>query len=118
MHYNPNNTFNRIISKEIEANIILEDERHISFHDINPQAKIHALILPKIHCIDFEDFLKCAKSPEEVKAFFDFIVKVAFEFQVKDYKLITNKGQNAGQEIMHFHMHLLARGSSGLSSSR
>jgi len=108
MHYDSNNTFNRIINKEIQASVILEDAQYIAFHDINPRATIHALILPKINCIDFEDFLKCIQSPDQVKALFDFIVKVAAELGVTEYKLITNKGRKAGQEIMHFHVHLLS----------
>ena len=104
MEYNPQNIFARIISGEIQAETVLEDSQCIAFKDIAPKAKVHILILPKIACMDFEDFLS---KEQDSRYFFYFILKVAEKVGLKDYKLQTNKGAAAGQEIMHFHMHLL-----------
>lgn len=103
--YNTNNIFNKIIKKQIEANIVLEDDKCIAFYDIVPQAKTHVLIIPKLECVDFEDFL--LKS-QDVGYFFDFILKVANKLSLSHYQLKTNKGQKAGQEVFHFHVHLLS----------
>jgi len=103
--YNTQNIFARIISGSIKADIVLEDDRCLAFYDIAPKAAIHVIIIPKLACVDFEDFL--SKEPDS-RYFFDFILKVAKTLNVSHYKLQTNKGANAGQEIMHFHVHLLA----------
>jgi diadenosine tetraphosphate (Ap4A) HIT family hydrolase len=102
--YDKNNIFKKIISKTVPANIVLEDENCMAFHDINPQAKTHVIIIPKGEFADFEDFVLCGN----LSTFMHFVVKVAEKLQVTDYRLMTNKGALAGQSVFHFHMHLLA----------
>ena len=105
MLYDSSNIFAKIIDKSISAKIVLEDDDCIAFHDINPQSPIHVLVVPKLACVDFEDFI--LKSPD-TSEFFRFIVKVAAKLGLTDYKLLTNKGKSAGQCVFHFHVHLMA----------
>jgi histidine triad (HIT) family protein len=104
--YDDKNVFAKIISREIPATIVLENDVALAFKDINPQADVHVLIIPKFPCIDFEEFL--AKSGEDFKKFFNFVSEVAKQLGITDYRLITNKGKGAGQEVFHFHLHMLS----------
>ena len=96
--------FCKIIKGEIPNKTILEDENFLAFEDINPQSKIHILIIPKIH-IDSFDIM----APKVMGEMTSFIQKVASTVGVKDdgYRLITNIGNNGGQEVKHIHFHLL-----------
>lgn len=89
--------FCKIISKEIPAKIVWESDEILGFDDVNPQAPVHALIVPKQHIETYSIFLGKAAS-EVAKA------KGVGE---SGYRLIVNRGADAGQEISHFHMHLL-----------
>ena len=82
--YDKNNIFAKILRKEIPCNKIYEDEASLFFYDINPQAKIHVLGIPKIECSDFYDFVR------------------------NGYRIISNSGSHGGQEVPHFHIHILA----------
>ncbi len=97
--------FCKIIKGEIPNKTVLEDEQFLAFEDINPQAKIHVLIIPKIHVDSFNEI-----SSELMKDITSFIQKVAATLGVKEkgYRLITNIGQDGGQEVKHIHFHLLA----------
>jgi len=96
--------FCKIIKGEIPNKTILEDENFLAFEDINPQAKIHILIIPKIHIDSFD-----VMAPKVMGEMTSFIQKVASTVGVKDdgYRLITNIGDNGGQEVKHIHFHLL-----------
>jgi histidine triad (HIT) family protein len=96
--------FCKIIKGEIPNKTILEDENFLAFEDINPQAKIHILIIPKIHIDSFD-----VMAPKVMGEMTSFIQKVASTVGVKDdgYRLITNIGNNGGQEVKHIHFHLL-----------
>lgn len=96
--------FCKIIKGEIPNKTILEDENFLAFEDINPQAKIHILIIPKIHIDSFD-----VMAPKIMGEMTSFIQKVASTVGVKDdgYRLITNIGDNGGQEVKHIHFHLL-----------
>lgn len=106
MEYNPNNIFAKIIRGEVPANVVLEDEHAISFYDIMPKADVHIVALPKLACTDFEDFM--IKTSGDVEYFFNFIIATARKVALTDYRLVTNKGQYAGQSVFHFHMHILS----------
>ena len=97
--------FERIIRGEIPCNKVLESEDLLAFHDINPKAPIHILIIPKQHFKDFNEL-----EPSVMAAMTSFIKEVALLLGVdkKGYKLITNCGKAAGQEVFHLHFHLLA----------
>jgi histidine triad (HIT) family protein len=96
--------FCKIVRGEIPNKTILEDENFLAFEDINPQAKIHILIIPKIHVDNFDVI-----APKLMGEMTAFIQKVASKVGVKNdgYRLITNIGTNGSQEVNHIHFHLL-----------
>jgi histidine triad (HIT) family protein len=96
--------FCKIINKEIPSNIILEDEDFIAFHDINPKAPVHILAIPKIHVDSFNEV-----SPELMLKMTQFMQDVANEVKIakSGYRIITNIGENGGQEVNHLHFHIL-----------
>lgn len=108
MTYDPNNIFAKIIRGEIPCNKIYEDEYVLAFHDINPKAKVHALVLPKKDYISLDDFGEQA-SPEEVKGFFSAVSRIARQLGVAEegYRVIANHKPFSGQEVYHFHVHIL-----------
>ena len=97
--------FCKIVSGDIPNKTVLENDDFLAFEDINPQANIHVLVIPKVHYKSFHD------TPAEVMAgISSFIKEVAEKLEVeKDgYRLITNIGDNGGQEVHHLHFHILA----------
>lgn len=99
--------FKKIIDKEIPANIVYEDEDFLAFHDINPQAKVHVLVIPKkeIRNLDAatdEDALLLGRLQLV-------IAKIARELGIAEegYRVITNINGNGGQEVFHIHYHIL-----------
>ena len=109
MPYNDNNIFAKILNKKLPTDIILENEHAIAFHDIVPQAPIHILIIPKGKYVKYDDFLDKA-SKDEIYNFFKLINQLAKDYDLENtgYRLITNAGKNANQEVPHLHFHLLA----------
>ena len=110
MSYDDNNIFAKILRNEIPCNKIYEDEFVLSFHDINPQKKIHALVIPKGKYIDLDDFSQNA-SPEEMVGFIKGINTVAKKLNIsvdtgKGYRALANISENGGQEVPHLHFHL------------
>ena len=107
--YDENNIFAKILRKEIPCDKVYEDEFSLFFNDINPQAKIHVLGIPKFPCITFSDFLKNADN-ENITSFFKSVQLVinSLNIENKGYRLITNSGEDGGQEVPHFHIHILA----------
>ncbi|MDR2646298.1 MAG: HIT domain-containing protein [Holosporaceae bacterium] len=106
--YNKENVFYKILKSEIPAKIIYENDVALAFYDIRPLKKIHALIITKNLYSNFDDFAASA-SPQEVKDFFMTVSKVAEMLGISQtgYRLLSNNGPNSGQEVEHFHMHLL-----------
>ena len=105
--YNSENIFAKILRKEIPCKIIHEDNTILSFHDINPRAKIHALVIPKIAAVSFSDFIT-NNSNETIADFFKKVNYVACNIlNLQDFRLQINNGENAGQEVFHFHVHIL-----------
>lgn len=96
--------FCKIVNNEIPSNPILEDENFLAFHDINPKAPVHILIIPKIHVDSFNEL-----SGETMALMTPFIQDVAQKVGVdkSGYRVITNVGENGGQEVKHLHWHLL-----------
>jgi len=96
--------FCKIINKEIPANIILENDNFLAFHDINPKAPVHILAIPKIHVDSFHEV-----SPEVMSGMTSFIQDIAKEVKIAEsgYRVITNIGENGGQEVKHLHFHVL-----------
>lgn len=96
--------FCKIVKGEIPNETILEDEEFLAFNDINPTKKIHVLIIPKEHYDSFD-----VVPPRVMSKMTEFIQKVASKLKVKQdgYRLITNIGDDGGQEIAHLHFHLI-----------
>ena len=109
MIYDKENIFAKILRGEIPCDKIYEDEYVLSFNDINPQAKIHILGIPKFPCTTFSDFLKNADN-ENITSFFKSVQLVINDINIEEtgYRLITNSGEDGGQEVPHFHIHILA----------
>ena len=107
--YDENNIFAKILRKEIPCDKIYEDEFSLFFKDINPQAKIHILGIPKYPCATFSEFLNTADS-NTISSFFKSVQIVIKDLNIEEngYRLITNSGENGGQEVPHFHVHILA----------
>jgi histidine triad (HIT) family protein len=97
--------FCKICEGEIPNKTVLENDNFLAFEDISPQAKIHVLIIPKVHIQSFNEM-----TPNIMAEMTTFIQEVALTLGVKSdgYRLITNIGQNGGQEVAHIHFHLLA----------
>ena len=110
MVYDDQNIFAKILRGEIPCNKIYEDDFVLSFYDINPQKKIHALVIPKGKYIDLDDFSLNASS-EEMVGFLKGINKVAVKLGIsnnirKGYRALTNISSDGGQEVPHLHFHL------------
>lgn len=109
MTYDSNNIFAKILRGEIPCQKIHENDYGFAFYDINPKAPIHALVIPKNAYENFEDFYYKA-NPEEVLGFLACITKVTelLKINVSGYRLTSNCGEGGGQEVPHFHVHLLS----------
>ncbi len=110
MSYDDNNIFAKILRGEIPCNKIYEDDFVLSFYDINPQKKIHALVIPKGKYVDLDDFSQNAP-PEEMKGLLKGINTVAKKLGIssdvgKGYRALTNISEHGGQEVPHLHFHL------------
>ena len=99
--------FCKIVKKEIPANIELESDEFLAFHDINPIAPIHLLIIPKVHVENFQEL-----EPNLMAKMTSFIQAVAKKMGLdkSGYRLLTNIGKDGGQEVMHLHFHLVGGG--------
>ncbi|MDC3385296.1 HIT domain-containing protein [Candidatus Pelagibacter sp.] len=110
MIYDNNNIFAKILREEIPCNKIYEDEFVLSFHDINPQKKIHALVIPKGKYRDLDDFSLNASSEEMVgllKGINIVAKKLGISTEVgKGYRAMANISDDGGQEVPHLHFHL------------
>ncbi|CAI3926412.1 Purine nucleoside phosphoramidase/Ap4A hydrolase [Commensalibacter communis] len=106
--YDPQNIFAKILRKEIPCKAIYENDFVLAFHDIAPQAPVHALIIPKNPYTCYSDFAERA-APEELVAFSKAIAYVAKELGLEDngYRIISNIGRDSGQEVPHFHFHIM-----------
>ena len=106
--YDENNIFAKIIRGEIPCDKVYEDNHVLFFKDINPIAKIHVLGIPKSQSVDFSDFIS-KNTPTKISEFFNKINLVIERLGIaKDgYKVISNSGINGGQEVPHFHIHIL-----------
>ena len=110
MNYDQNNIFAKILRGEIPCKKIYEDNFVLSFYDINPQKKVHALVIPKGNYIDLDDFSKNA-NPDEMVGLIKGINIVAVKLNIsvdtgKGYRALANISENGGQEVPHLHFHL------------
>ena len=110
MSYDSNNIFAKILRGEIPCKRIYEDEYVLSFYDINPQKKIHALVIPKGKYVNLDDFSQNA-SQDEMVGLLKGINIVAKKLNIsadtgKGYRALANISEDGGQEVPHLHFHL------------
>ncbi len=100
------NIFEKIIKKEIPADIIYEDDLVLAFNDISPQAPTHILVIPK------KNIPKLSDSKNEDKDLLGALLltakKIAKDNNINNYRLVINNGSEAGQTVFHLHIHILA----------
>ena len=106
--YDSQNVFARILRGEVPCNKVFENEWIMAFHDIAPKAPVHVLIIPRQAYVSFMDFHTKA-SPDEIVGVMRSVGEVArhMGLEKNGYRLITNAGPDSGQEVPHFHIHLL-----------
>ena len=105
--YDQNNIFARILRGEIPCRKVYEDQHALAFHDINPQAPIHVLVIPKGPYVSMADFT--AHAPDDlVLGFFRAVGKVAADMELVEpgYRILANHGPNSHQEVPHLHVHV------------
>ena len=96
--------FCKIVAKEIPSKIVYEDELCLAFHDINPRARVHLLVIPKTHIPTLKemhdsDELTLGRMMKTSR-------DIAKQFELTDYKVQMSVGKNAGQEVFHIHLHI------------
>lgn len=105
--YDDSNIFGRILRGELPCNKVYEDEHALAFHDINPQAPTHVLVIPKGRYVSWADF-STNGSEAEIAGFVRAVGKVAADLGLVEpgYRLLANVGVNGHQEVPHLHVHL------------
>ncbi len=109
MNYSKNNIFYKIINSELPSNKIYEDDKFLAILDQYPKYQTHILLMPKKEFISIDDFLQNS-SLETIGKYFFLISKIAKDHGLSEngYKVLTNHKSNMGQEIFHFHTHIMA----------
>ena len=100
------NIFERIIAKEVPADIVFEDEDILAFRDIAPQAPVHILVIPKRKVRDFAGLDELDDA--FVGRMFKKAAKLAAELGLKNYRVVSNCGAVAGQQVFYLHLHILS----------
>lgn len=105
--YDDGNIFARILRGELPNKTVMESEHSLAFHDINPLAPIHVLVIPKGRYVSWDDFSATA-SDAEIADFTRMIGKVAIMVGAdqQGYRLLSNIGKRGGQEVPHLHVHI------------
>jgi diadenosine tetraphosphate (Ap4A) HIT family hydrolase len=105
--YDDQNVFAKILRGEIPSRKVFENEWALAFHDIAPQAPVHVLVIPRGRYISLADFTAHG-SEAEIAGFFRAVGAVAkqLDLEAPGYRILANMGEQAGQEVPHFHVHL------------
>jgi len=105
--YDDSNIFARILRGELPCTKVYEDEHVLAFHDINPLAPTHILVIPKGSYVSWDDFSDHA-SDAEIAAFTRAVGKIARDAGLVEpgYRILANVGSNSGQEVPHLHAHI------------
>ncbi|MGC6329704.1 histidine triad nucleotide-binding protein [Rhizorhabdus sp. FW153] len=105
--YDDGNIFARILRGELPSKTVYEDEWALAFHDINPQAPLHILVIPKGRYVSWDDFSERA-SEAEIAGFIRAVGKVARDagLPAPGYRLLANVGGHGHQEVPHLHVHI------------
>ena len=117
--YDPNNIFAKILRGEIPNKTVYEDEWALAFHDINPQAPVHVLVIPKGPYVSWDDFSARA-SADEIAGFIRAVGQVARDLGLVEpgYRLLANIGQHGHQEVAQLHVHIFGGRQLGLMLPR
>ncbi len=98
--------FGKIINREIPADIVYEDDRCLAFRDVNPQAPVHILLIPKT------PIARLADAENDQQDLLGYLLlklrEIAAQEDLSDYRVVINNGAGAGQSVFHLHLHLLA----------
>ena len=107
--YDESNIFAKILRKEIPCKKVYEDAYALAFHDIQPQAPVHVLVVPKGQYVSLDDFSLKAE-PTEIGGFLAAVGETARLLGVVDsgYRILANIGPDANPEVAHFHVHIFA----------
>jgi diadenosine tetraphosphate (Ap4A) HIT family hydrolase len=107
--YDDSNIFARILRGEIPCRKVFENDHALAFHDINPLAPTHILVIPKGRYISAADFSALA-SDAEIAGLIRALGHIArtLGLDTPGYRILANLGEHAGQEVPHFHIHLFA----------
>ncbi|MED5396523.1 MAG: Purine nucleoside phosphoramidase [Alphaproteobacteria bacterium MarineAlpha3_Bin4] len=107
MTYDPENVFAKILRSEIPCDRVYEDDWALAFKDINPQAPVHILVVPKGEYVSSDDFAANA-SDAEIAGFFRAIGEIARLSDIVNsgYRILANHGRDGHQEVPHFHIHI------------
>jgi histidine triad (HIT) family protein len=104
--YDPNNIFARILRGELPCKQVYADEFALAFHDINPQAPVHVLVIPRGAYVSWDDFSATADDAE-IAGFIRAIGIVTRQLELSEgYRLLVNMGQHGHQEVPHLHVHV------------
>ncbi len=107
MAYDDSNIFAKILRGEIPCDKVYEDDHALAFNDINPQAPVHVLVIPKGAYMSSDDFTEKA-SDQEIAGFLRAVGKIARDQGLVEagYRVLANHGRDAHQEVAHFHVHI------------
>ena len=100
--------FDKILAKQVKADVVYEDENVLAFRDIMPQAPVHILVIPKCRAEDFDALSRSA--PEQMGLLFHGVAKTAHKLglHANGYRLVINNGRDAQQSVAYLHVHILA----------
>ncbi len=96
--------FCKIANKEIPSNFVYEDENCVAFNDLNPQAPVHILVIPKKHYASLNEL----DDPKIMSALLETVKKVTQKLNITQFRTVLNTGKEAGQEVFHIHFHILS----------
>ncbi len=100
--------FCKIVAGEIPSNKLYEDERVLAFYDVDPQAPVHFLVIPKEHIESVNAFLD--GDADVVAHIFQVIARLAAELGLENgYRIVNNCGIDGGQTVLHLHFHVLGK---------
>lgn len=97
--------FCRVVAGEIPADRVYEDGAVVAFRDANPQAPTHVLVVPRTHVADWSDLATAA--PELAQPVVAAVAQVAESLGLEHYRVVANRGEQAGQSVFHLHLHVL-----------
>jgi histidine triad (HIT) family protein len=98
--------FCTIVAGEIPTELVADDEHVVAFHDLDPQAPLHVLVVPRTHLADLAEVARA--EPATAAEMIDLAARIAVDAGHDSYRLVANTGAQAGQSVFHAHLHVLA----------